>query len=241
MIHIKRRTLFTNQARFGVNAEALSGTEILTVDDYIVQWLDPDGTSRNVDLPAEESSANLMFMILNTGTTAAKTLTIRNDASATIATLFPGMSGIFSCDGTNWKWENKTGLYYDGVDDRAYIGAIAPLYGYAAVDNYWFANGNMVLERNDDNTPQFKIKSAGTNTNITGIVAFKDLNDGQQHVLETTSSDHPTEARQFQIAEQHQGGTWYTPFKIKPLATDDTLVIDISGISNTKAITRKFN
>ena len=109
-------------ARTLVNAETLAATKTLVTGDKMVQWFDPNGVSRDVVLPAEASSTNLLFIILNTADGAGEDLVVKNAAAATIATLGPGMSGIFSCDGTNWKWENDSGVFYDSVNGRVGIG-----------------------------------------------------------------------------------------------------------------------
>ena len=233
MIHVKRKLLFTNQVRFSINVEVLSDTKTLTVDDYIIQWLDPDGTSRNVDLPAEESSTNLMLMILNTGTTAEKTLIIRNDASSTIATLLPGMTGVFSCDGTDWKQENNNGVIYDKTEGKFFLGAVSgggvPLYTISggATDRAYFQNGDVIIERDDEISPQLKFKCNTDDQN--GLIAFKDLGDNNQWTIAARSSDHATEPKEFHISQQYDGGDWYDPFTIKSQTPNDAFVLDDTG------------
>lgn len=99
-----------------VNTETLSANKTLVVADYAAQWLDPGGSDRDITLPAEAASESVMFLILNDADGAGEDLVVENDAAATIATLGPGMSGIFSCDGTDWKWESESGWYYDSVN-----------------------------------------------------------------------------------------------------------------------------
>ena len=91
------------QANFlAPNTETLAGTKTLTITDKRVQFLDPDGSHRNVDLPAEASSAGLMFIICNTAG-GAENLVIRNDAASTVATISQNEMGMAICDGTTWK------------------------------------------------------------------------------------------------------------------------------------------
>lgn len=108
--------LDTRALRASINVETLSATKTLVVTDLIVHWLDPNGSDRDVVLPAEASSTDVMFIILNDADGAGEDLVVKNDGAATIATLGPGMTGMFSCDGTDWKWENDTGVFYDGVN-----------------------------------------------------------------------------------------------------------------------------
>jgi len=111
-----------------INTQTLAGTKTLVTTDNMIQWLNPDGVERIVTLPAEASSINLLFIILNTGTVAAKNLVIKNAAAATKATLGPGMMGMFSCDGTNWKHENDNGVFYDNISGFRGIGKTNPAY-----------------------------------------------------------------------------------------------------------------
>lgn len=78
----------------------LAGTRTLTPSSATVQYLNPDGAARNVDLPAEADSNGLRFWIRNTG--AGYALTVRDDAAATIATVNPGEWVDIICDGTDW-------------------------------------------------------------------------------------------------------------------------------------------
>jgi hypothetical protein len=111
-----------------VSVETLAATKTLVVTDDIVQWLDPGGADRDVVLPAEASSTNLLFIILNTADGAGEDLLVKNAAAAVKATLGPGMSGVFSCDGTNWKYESDTGLYSDLVRGTS-RGVVEQYYG----------------------------------------------------------------------------------------------------------------
>ena len=86
----------------------LGGALVLGVKSEPIQILDPGGTNRNVDLPAEASSEDLVFIILNTAS-STENLVVRNDSGTTIATL-TGVTGgtnngrgIFVCDGTTWR------------------------------------------------------------------------------------------------------------------------------------------
>lgn len=109
-----------------VNTETLAAARTFLITDNPIQWLDPDGSDRDVVLPAEVSSTNLMFIILNTANGAGEDLVVKNDAAATIATLGPGMTGIFSCDGTDWKGENESGIFYDGINGYRGMGRVDP-------------------------------------------------------------------------------------------------------------------
>ena len=90
------------RVRLGHNVETLAGTKTLTPQDAQFQMLDPDGSHRNVDLPAEEASQGLFFIIKNTAG-GAENLVVRNDNGDTKETLGQGKWGIFVCDGTSWE------------------------------------------------------------------------------------------------------------------------------------------
>ncbi len=68
---------------------ALGGDTILTNRSAPVQVLDPGGTHRDVELPAEE--AHLVFIIVNSAS-STENLVIKNDSGTSILTL-TGLSG----------------------------------------------------------------------------------------------------------------------------------------------------
>lgn len=84
------------------NTETLSGNRTLTDADGAIQNLDPGGTSRDVELPAE-ANTNSMFMIKNAAD-GAEDLVIKSDAPATIVTLKQGQSAFLFSDGTDWRF-----------------------------------------------------------------------------------------------------------------------------------------
>ena len=88
--------------RAGHNIETLAGTKTLVPQDAQFQALAPDGSHRNVDLPAEEASLGLFFLIKNTAG-GAENLVVRDDAASTKETLGQGKWGIFVCDGSSWE------------------------------------------------------------------------------------------------------------------------------------------
>jgi len=93
------KIILTQGADVAVNAQTLSGTLTLTTSSKRYQSLDPDGSARNVDLPAE--AEGLAFFIVNRGN-GAEVITVRNDAAGTVDTIDndEGLSVI--CDGTRW-------------------------------------------------------------------------------------------------------------------------------------------
>lgn len=93
---------FHSVFRMKSQTRTLTGTVVLTVDSPTLQFMDPGGAGRNVDLPAEENSEGLMFIIQNTAD-AAEILTIRNDAAATIVTPTQNEAALVYCAGGVWK------------------------------------------------------------------------------------------------------------------------------------------
>ncbi len=81
--------------------EALGGTKTLTDADFALQYLDPGGANRDVNLPAE-AAANHAFVIVNTAN-ADENLVVKSDAPATIVTVGQNQLGILFSDGTTWK------------------------------------------------------------------------------------------------------------------------------------------
>jgi len=82
------------------NIEILSATKTLTDYSGSVQALDPDGSHRDVELPAE-ADTNPYFYIANTAG-GAENLVVKSDAPATIATLGQNERGLFFSDGVAW-------------------------------------------------------------------------------------------------------------------------------------------
>ena len=97
-----------------INEETLSANKTLVATDYVTQWLDPNGSDRDITLPAEADSTDLFFIILNTANAKEEDLVIKTDAPATITTIGPNQAAILACNGTTWKLENDLGIYYDG-------------------------------------------------------------------------------------------------------------------------------
>lgn len=82
------------------NVETLSGDKTLSSASERYQKLNPGGSHRNVDFPAEDTVEGYQFYIENTGG-AADNLVVRNDAAGTIVTLTNQEAAWIVCDGTN--------------------------------------------------------------------------------------------------------------------------------------------
>lgn len=90
--------------RFSVLTETLSGTRTITaaeVDSYQVLFLDPDGSARNVDLPAEEGCEGVYLVIVNTAG-GAENISVRNDAAGAVGTIGQNETGFLFCNGSAW-------------------------------------------------------------------------------------------------------------------------------------------
>jgi hypothetical protein len=79
----------------------LAANLTLTVSSPQIQNLDP-AANRTVTLPAVASSDGLMFWIQNKGN-ALELITVQNAGSTKLATIGPGESAVFSCDGSTWN------------------------------------------------------------------------------------------------------------------------------------------
>ena len=82
-----------------LNIETLAGNKTLVHIDSQFQALDPNGSNRDILLPAELDG--LRYDILHAG--SANDLVISNDAGGNIVTLTFGQSATLVCDGTTWK------------------------------------------------------------------------------------------------------------------------------------------
>lgn len=132
------------------NTEILTGDRILTTVDETVQFLDPGGASRNITLPAEVSSTDLVFTIYNNSDGVGEDLVIRDDTPTTLMTIGPEQGQRFSCDGTDWKAWFDNGFKYDGVNHsieiilndskRGIFSTTQFIYGTAAIDSTTASN-----------------------------------------------------------------------------------------------------
>lgn len=86
----------------GFNEETLSADKTLGLTDATLQRLDPGGSSRDVDLPAEGDSQGKSYRIVNTAD-AAEDLVVKDDGGSTVATVSQNEAAWFFCNGTAWK------------------------------------------------------------------------------------------------------------------------------------------
>ena len=84
------------------NVETLAANKTLVITDKVIQKLDPDGTDRNILLPTEGTSTDLVFFVYNMGGELGEDLNIQDDAAAALETIHYGHMGICTCDGTIW-------------------------------------------------------------------------------------------------------------------------------------------
>jgi len=95
-------TQMRGRFQFESNTEILNGTKTISIDDPQVQYLDANGSNRDVILPAEAISDGSIFFINNT-TSASYNLVVKDDGGSTIDTLYQNELKWFACDGTTWK------------------------------------------------------------------------------------------------------------------------------------------
>lgn len=86
-----------------VNTETLAGTKTIAFGDPQYQRLDPDGSDRDVVLPAEAAAIGLGPYVIFNAADGAETLTVKEDSSTTtLAVLDRGNYCMVWSDGTNW-------------------------------------------------------------------------------------------------------------------------------------------
>lgn len=88
-------------ARERIGAVTLAGTLTLTLQYRPVLRLDPGGSGRDVNLPAENVSDGLAFEIVNAAD-SAETLTVKDDGGGTIVAIAQNEKATVVCDGTTW-------------------------------------------------------------------------------------------------------------------------------------------
>ena len=87
---------------FSQNVETLSDAKSLTISDKQQQFLDPNGSDRNVFMVTEATASGLSFWIINGGSTG--NLLIKNSVgNQDLLTITPGQIGYLTCNGTIWN------------------------------------------------------------------------------------------------------------------------------------------
>lgn len=81
-----------------LNIETLAANKTLVHKDSYFQVLDPDGSDRDIVLPAELDG--LAYHIRNSG--SANALNVKNDAGSVVLALAAGEAAIYACDGSSW-------------------------------------------------------------------------------------------------------------------------------------------
>jgi hypothetical protein len=81
-----------------LNIETMAGNKTLVHKDSYFQVLDPNGSDRDVVLPAELDG--LAYHIRHSG--SANSLNVKNDAGSVVLTLAANESAVYACDGTTW-------------------------------------------------------------------------------------------------------------------------------------------
>ncbi|HEV8653125.1 MAG TPA: hypothetical protein VG276_27965 [Actinomycetes bacterium] len=85
-------------------SESLTADRVLTVAEIeqFQMFVFAPTAARNLDLPAEAASAGAYLFIYN-ASGGAFSLTVRNPAAATIATVAQNKAAILFCDGAAWR------------------------------------------------------------------------------------------------------------------------------------------
>ncbi len=85
----------------GVGDMTLAGNLTLSQQYRRRLRIDPGGSARDVNLPAEASSNGLSFILLNTAD-AGENLVVKDDGGTTIVTISQNEKAEVVCDGTTW-------------------------------------------------------------------------------------------------------------------------------------------
>ena len=94
--------MFRKQLKMDFLIEKLAADKVLTVEYPPVIILDPDNSTRDVDLPAEALSEGLVFFIFNDGA-GSEVLVVKDDGGTTITTIQFPENAMLHCDGVKWR------------------------------------------------------------------------------------------------------------------------------------------
>jgi hypothetical protein len=83
------------------NTTTATGNIVLTDSDKVIQIIDPDGSDRDVTLPAE-SIDNHGYLLFNVGD-GGEIITVKDDAGTEVSKLYAGGVGWFISNGVAWK------------------------------------------------------------------------------------------------------------------------------------------
>jgi hypothetical protein len=115
-----RRQNMVGPGTKGVNAATLTGNVTLTQYSANFQVLNPNGTNRNVTLPALTKGRQRWFNIRNSGTSA--NLVIKNPDATTLVTLVPGASAMIAGTGAAYSYVSNTAdLYVQALSTQGFI------------------------------------------------------------------------------------------------------------------------
>lgn len=86
---------------YPTNTETLSENKTLLFTSRQVQFLDPNGSDRDVILPTESDSNGIVFYITNVG--SANNLVIKDASPEILMTVEPGTTATAICNGVSWN------------------------------------------------------------------------------------------------------------------------------------------
>lgn len=98
--HTIRRVQALGKVIFDVNRESLSANKSIVVSDSRSQYLDPNGSDRDVTLYASPTAGDY-FLVKNIG--SANILTLKNNGGTTITTIAINVAVAVQYDGTEWQ------------------------------------------------------------------------------------------------------------------------------------------
>lgn len=100
-----KQLLYQVQQRAPINVETLAGDKVLVSSDAACQKLDPDGSARNVDLPAVAGCANRTFRIVNNANGAENVVVRAPGGGSTIVTLAQNKATNVYVTGGAWVYD----------------------------------------------------------------------------------------------------------------------------------------
>lgn len=232
----------TSTLNLDQNVEALSGNKTLVTTDLVIQKLDPDGSDRDVTLPAEADSTDLVFYIFNMADGAGEDIVIKDDTPTTLGTLLPGMACKVTCDGTTWtmvSWVAPDVIYTDGVSGIAQFGTAAGS-GQVNITPGSAINGLFINQDNaahgvhvdHDGASGYGIYSFGAwplradqdGSGGSAFVAYRNIDEAGSAALVQLINDHTTDT-QATLSLQNDGSGAH----ITTGATNEDLEIDPNG------------
>ena len=101
-MRLGKGTQFGDLGPFPFQTLVLTDTYVLSADSPTLNFLDPNGGDRFVDLPPGNEAGGRVFVICHSGDTATQLLRVRTSLGVAVCNVDLSEIGIVACNGETW-------------------------------------------------------------------------------------------------------------------------------------------